>query len=305
MSSTIAAVTTSGGGIIMSGDSSGNLSLLSGATTVVAVTSTGVAVTGTLSASGALTTAAIKEDATGNLGLGIVPTAGGATTNIEIGPYGSTIASRNNASAPQLYISSNAVGQGYSPTYKINGFATQYVMQGFSGVHTWSTAPSGIAGNAITFTERMSLSSTGLAVTGLVDISAATSGQIKFPATQNASANANTLDDYEEGTWTPNQGSGLTVVGAFSSSGNYVKVGKVVTLNFSLSGATSITTGAAGTAITTNLPFTTGSVYASGTLSGTSNVGYAVFNTYDFSANSGGSISGNSTLKFSITYITS
>ena len=55
MSSTIAAVTTSGGGIVMSGDSSGNLSLLSGATTVVAVTATGVAVTGTLSATGAVT----------------------------------------------------------------------------------------------------------------------------------------------------------------------------------------------------------------------------------------------------------
>jgi len=128
---------------------------------------------------------------------------------------------------------------------------------------------------------------------------------ITFPATQSASTDANTLDDYEEGTWTPSQGGGLTVVGAFSSSGNYVKVGKVVTLNFSLSGATSITTGAAGTSITTNLPFTTGSVYASGTLSGTANVGYAVFNTFDLGANSGGSISGNSTLKFSITYITS
>src|SRR4030066_820181 len=30
-----------------------------------------------------------------------------------------------------------------------------------------------------------------------------TGGQIKFPATQNASADANTLDDYEEGTFTP------------------------------------------------------------------------------------------------------
>jgi hypothetical protein len=38
----------------MSGDASGNLSLLSGATTVVAVTSAGVSVTGTLAASGAV-----------------------------------------------------------------------------------------------------------------------------------------------------------------------------------------------------------------------------------------------------------
>ena len=48
MASTIAAVTTSGGGVITTADSSGNLSLLSGATTVVAVTATGVAVTGSL-----------------------------------------------------------------------------------------------------------------------------------------------------------------------------------------------------------------------------------------------------------------
>ena len=52
MASTIAAVTTGGGGVITTADSSGNLSLLSGATTVVAVTSTGATVTGTLAVSG-------------------------------------------------------------------------------------------------------------------------------------------------------------------------------------------------------------------------------------------------------------
>jgi hypothetical protein len=48
---------------------------------------------------------------------------------------------------------------------------------------------------------------------------------IAFPATQNASADANTLDDYEEGTWTP------TIPGISSYStqlGVYVKVGKFV-----------------------------------------------------------------------------
>ena len=30
-----------------------------------------------------------------------------------------------------------------------------------------------------------------------------TSGQITFPTTQVPSSDANTLDDYEEGTWTP------------------------------------------------------------------------------------------------------
>lgn len=55
MTSTISALTTGGGGIVMSGDSSGNLSLLSGATTVVAVTATGASVTGTLAVSGGVT----------------------------------------------------------------------------------------------------------------------------------------------------------------------------------------------------------------------------------------------------------
>jgi hypothetical protein len=100
------------------------------------------------------------------------------------------------------------------------------------------------------------VSSTGLAVTGLTDISAATSGQIKFPATQNASTDANTLDDYEEGTWTPNQGSGLTLVGAFSSSGTYTKIGRMVFVTGQFNGGTSVAIPATDI-ICTNLPFTT------------------------------------------------
>ena len=56
---------------------------------------------------------------------------------------------------------------------------------------------------------------------------------IKFPATQVASADANTLDDYEEGTWSPqlwsdaNQGTSYT-----SQVGYYTKVGRLVTCWF-------------------------------------------------------------------------
>ena len=51
MASTIAAVTTSGGGVVTTADASGNLNLLAGTTTVVALTAAGAAVSGTLSAS--------------------------------------------------------------------------------------------------------------------------------------------------------------------------------------------------------------------------------------------------------------
>lgn len=63
------------------------------------------------------------------------------------------------------------------------------------------------------------------------------------------------LDDYEEGTWTPNQGGGLTVVGAFSSNGTYTKVGRLVTVTGAVIGATSIAC-STGNAICTNLPLT-------------------------------------------------
>jgi hypothetical protein len=50
---------------------------------------------------------------------------------------------------------------------------------------------------------------------------------VTFPATQVASTDANTLDDYEEGTWTPTDGSGaglsLTV-----TSAKYTKIGRIV-----------------------------------------------------------------------------
>jgi hypothetical protein len=56
----------------------------------------------------------------------------------------------------------------------------------------------------------------------------ATSGVgVQFPATQSASSDANTLDDYEEGTWTPtdNSGAGLSFT---VYSATYTKIGRVV-----------------------------------------------------------------------------
>jgi hypothetical protein len=71
---------------------------------------------------------------------------------------------------------------------------------------------------------------------------------IAFPATQSASTDANTLDDYEEGTWTPSLGGGAT--GTFA--GTYVKVGKLVTLHGSIS-VTLIVAGS--TRVITGVPF--------------------------------------------------
>jgi len=70
---------------------------------------------------------------------------------------------------------------------------------------------------------------------GLGDSSPPTSGMgIRFPATQSASSDANTLDDYEEGTWTPSAGSesGAYTATYSDRAGLYVKIGNRVWCTF-------------------------------------------------------------------------
>jgi hypothetical protein len=74
----------------------------------------------------------------------------------------------------------------------------------------------------------------------------ANGGQIKFPATQSASSDANTLDDYEEGTFTPFPGITATV-----NSGSYTKIGRLVYIQYGLQGIS----GPTAAAITMTLPF--------------------------------------------------
>jgi hypothetical protein len=57
---------------------------------------------------------------------------------------------------------------------------------------------------------------------------------ITFPATQSASSNANTLDDYEEGTWTPTVSVNGFTQSVSSTSGSYTKIGNVVTVRMAV-----------------------------------------------------------------------
>lgn len=84
-------------------------------------------------------------------------------------------------------------------------------------------------------------------------------GKIAFPATQQASADPNTLDDYEEGTWTPvltfATPGDLSVVYSLQT-GTYRKVGSIVTARFQIVTTTFTHTTAAGALRITGLPFT-------------------------------------------------
>jgi hypothetical protein len=102
---------------------------------------------------GATTKATI--DSSGNLGLGVTPSAWGAAWLAQdIGSY-SAIA--NASGNTRIY--HNAYTGASVDTYKNTAAAAFYGIAG--GAHQWYNAPSGTAGNAITFTQAMTLDASG------------------------------------------------------------------------------------------------------------------------------------------------
>jgi len=196
-----------------------------------------------LNGSKALTTGtALVFDGT-NLGVGVTPSAWSLLKGLQtVG--GGFFGSNSNST----FVGANWYYDGANK-YIANGFASRYITE--SGTHAWYNAASGTAGNAITFTQAMTLNTNGALVLQGGNTSATGIG-IAFPATQSASTDANTLDDYEEGTWTPTDGSGAGLT--FTTAvGNYTKIGRVVTGSFRV---TYPTTASSAQAIISGLPFT-------------------------------------------------
>jgi hypothetical protein len=109
---------------------------------------------------------------------------------------------------------------------------------------------------------------------GVGNATPSTSGAgITFPATQSPSTDANTLDDYEEGTWTPSPTNITVVSGTPVWTGAYTKIGNIVQAYFAMSGGTVTTTAGSSNItlpITTAVPSDTGvfSNLATGTFAG-------------------------------------
>ena len=108
--------------------------------------------------------------------------------------------------------------------------------------------------NGVTTNSGTLISATTIGVGGATP---STSGAgITFPATQSASSDANTLDDYEEGTWTPTVTSSTGSFTTVSATGTYVKIGKQVSV---FAYITITTAGTAAGQIDFTLPFTASS----------------------------------------------
>jgi hypothetical protein len=181
---------SSGQGFIGLGGSVLGISATSGANTIA------------LSIAG---TERMRLDASGNLGLGVTPSAWGSTgygTNtkaIEISQLGSSIG----AGAGGLIITNNAYSTNSASIYARSSLpATQYVMNTSSGQHQWYNAPSGTAGGTITFTQAMTLDASGNLLLGMTTAPSDAAFAIKRTGSPAASIkfhNASTGDSGSDG----------------------------------------------------------------------------------------------------------
>jgi hypothetical protein len=100
----------------------------------------------------------MRLDASGNLGLGVTPSAWANTWTAFQNKTGAWM---SHPSVNYNYILANTYYDGSNYRYVANGYATQYTFSGLDGLHAWYNAPSGTAGNAITFTQAMTLDASG------------------------------------------------------------------------------------------------------------------------------------------------
>lgn len=109
-------------------------------------------------------------DSSGNLGLGVTPSAWGSSfAALQLkGLYGGAL-STSASSNTSTNLSHSAYHNGTNWIYGYTGVgAARYEIDGPAGgaTHKWFTAPSGTAGNAITFTQAMTLDASGNLLVG-------------------------------------------------------------------------------------------------------------------------------------------
>jgi hypothetical protein len=102
----------------------------------------------------------VTVDAAGNVGVATTPPAA-TTPGLFFGSVGNVVAGNNSA-----LVLGNGYIDGANVRYRTSKFATQYEQDNLNGKHAWFTAPSGTAGQPISFTQAMTLTQGGNLLVG-------------------------------------------------------------------------------------------------------------------------------------------
>ncbi len=140
-------------------------------------------------------TESMRLDSSGNLGLGVTPSAWNSSSRaIQIGSSGAPYfsISQLTTSTSDGYITWGGYLTGYRTfAYLTTGDAVSTYRQN-AGVHAWFNAPSGTAGNAISFTQAMTLTAAG-------DLGVGTSSPAYRLQVETASATGNIVGYFRQG----------------------------------------------------------------------------------------------------------
>jgi hypothetical protein len=152
----------------------------------------------------------------GNLGLGVTPSAWGSGKAIELGQV--TGNALWGLGINSLYLTSNARWNGSDYVYTNNGAANLYGAGTGNGTFTWFTAPSGTAGNTISFTQAMTLTATGVLLNNCTAFPSTSVAGISLNGASSGSASSSGASTSAYNHWIFLNGNGT--VGSISTSGS-------------------------------------------------------------------------------------
>jgi hypothetical protein len=196
-----------------------------------------------------------------NVGNGVLTSANGSGGTGYVGAIGTAfrLINLNASGATQI------LGSGQIDIQTSGGAVIQFTTSGTERARIFASGGVSIGNTTDPGATNLSVTGTGKYGTtiGVGATTPATSGAgISFPATQSASTDVNTLDDYEEGTFTPVLTAGtpgnLSVTYG-TQTGYYTKIGNLVTVVINITTTAFTWTTASGQAIITGLPFTVNS----------------------------------------------
>jgi hypothetical protein len=109
----------------------------------------------------------VRIDTSGNVGIGLTPSAWTDSIGVIQGAVGTYAISSNGTNNNQFDLLSNAYRSGGTSTYLYFASSTATRYQQVSGAHVWYTAISGTTGGTITFLEKMRIDTSGNVGIGL------------------------------------------------------------------------------------------------------------------------------------------